>query len=239
MNIIDSGVVFRNPLITRTGTEYIVLHHAAAKNCTVEDVHSWHLANGWAGIGYHYFVRKNGEIYTGRPHEKVGAHCPTVNYNSVAICFEGNFETEEMPEIQLKSGAELIKYLLKIYPDCKIVRHCDKAKTACPGKNFPFTNMIKYDSQNSFYRVCRSITNMNTQIGAFVNIENAKKACLPGCIVLDPNGNVIYENPYRASDARNALRQAENLEEDTGIYDVDGDGKTTAKDARNVSRNVR
>lgn len=57
-----------------TATRRIILHHAAAVTCTPQQVHQWHLANGWTGIGYHFFVRKDGTVYRGRPEDTVGAH---------------------------------------------------------------------------------------------------------------------------------------------------------------------
>ena len=87
----------------RTKTNLIVLHHAAAKSCSVQDVHRWHLDRGWSGIGYHFFVRKDGTVWRGRPEDRVGAH--TVNYNSrsIGICFEGNFELEPILKANILS----------------------------------------------------------------------------------------------------------------------------------------
>ena len=143
MQIINVGFSFKNVLVKRTKTEGIVLHHAAATKCTVEDIHAWHLANGWAGIGYHFFVRKDGTVYSGRPIDTVGAHTVGMNDKSVGICFEGNFEKEEMPEAQKKAGAELVTYVIGIYPGVEISKHKDHNATACPGKNFPFNYIAK------------------------------------------------------------------------------------------------
>jgi N-acetyl-anhydromuramyl-L-alanine amidase AmpD len=96
------------------------------------------------GIGYHYFVRKDGSVWQGRPDDVVGAHAGTKNgYNthSVGICFEGEYQEKDkvMPDAQMKAGAELIRYLLEKYPNCSILRHQDVSPTTdCPGKNFPF-----------------------------------------------------------------------------------------------------
>ena len=122
--------------------DQIVLHHAAAAKCSVEDVHRWHLANGWAGIGYHFFVRKDGNVYRGRPIDAVGAHTYGENSDSIGICFEGNFEVETMPEAQKKAGAELVAYVKSLYRSIKEVsKHKDHNATACPGKNFPFSEI--------------------------------------------------------------------------------------------------
>lgn len=149
MEIINVGFSFKNALVKRTKTEGIVLHHAAAFKCTVEDIHAWHLANGWAGIGYHFFVRKDGTVYSGRPIDTVGAHAVGMNDKSVGICFEGNFEKETMPEAQKKAGAELVAYVHSIYPGVKVSKHRDHNATACPGKNFPFDYIAKGVVENT------------------------------------------------------------------------------------------
>ena len=101
MEIRECSWSWRTPLARRSETTRIILHHAAAASCTAEDVHRWHLAHGWSGIGYHYFVSKDGEVTRGRPLWAVGAHAEGSNRVSVGICFEGNFQVEEeMPAAQ-------------------------------------------------------------------------------------------------------------------------------------------
>lgn len=136
--IIKPAYTWRGTLSNRVITDFIVLHHAAA-NGSVLTVHQTHLNNGWSGIGYHFYVRKDGTIYEGRPINKIGAHCVPQNCNkrSVGICFEGNFEVEQMPEAQLRAGKRLVQYVKSIYPSAVVKRHKDFDATACPGKNFP------------------------------------------------------------------------------------------------------
>ena len=105
-------------------------------------IHNQHLNQGYSGIGYHYYVRKDGSIYSGRPVGTIGAHCLNYNNKSVGVCFEGNFETERMCEIQKKAGAELVKYLKGIYKSAVVSRHKDMNATACPGRNFPYDDII-------------------------------------------------------------------------------------------------
>lgn len=128
------------PLTKRAKTNFIILHHRAG-NGSVQQMHMQHIQNGWAGLGYHYYVRKNGEIWRGRPQWAVGSHCPARNSDSIGVCFEGNFEVEKMGEVQLKVGLELVQYLSKkVYPNVKICGHYEHFATACPGKNFPLAN---------------------------------------------------------------------------------------------------
>lgn len=138
MNIIPQNYNWNSKLQNRSSTKYIVLHHRAGEGDALS-IHKLHLARGYSGIGYHFYVRKNGEVYKGRPIAAVGAHCIGANYDSVGVCFEGNFEKEkEMPALQLKSGRELVGYLKALYPNAEVAGHKDIQSTACPGRYFPF-----------------------------------------------------------------------------------------------------
>ena len=141
MNIIEKSYNFKSNMDKRKSTTRIILHHAAASSCSADDVHRWHLNNGWAGIGYHFFVRKDGSIYRGRPLGYVGAHASGSNYDSVGVCFEGDFTKESMPDVQKEAGKEIVAYLKNYYGIKKVQRHSDVCATACPGGNFPFTEI--------------------------------------------------------------------------------------------------
>ena len=138
MNIIETALTFARSLSKRKKTVRIILHHAAASVCDAATIHRWHLDKDWAGIGYHFVVRKDGTIERGRPEDTVGSHAQNCNSDSIGICFEGNFETEEMPEAQKAAGKELVAYLKQKYGISNVQRHKDVCATACPGKNFPF-----------------------------------------------------------------------------------------------------
>lgn len=140
MTIIEKDYAWAGSFAYRKETNRIILHHAAAESCSADDVHAWHLDNGWTGIGYHFFVSKDGSIYRGRPESAVGSHASGSNSDSIGICFEGNFEVETMPAAQMQAGRELVQDLQDRYDISLILGHRDVATagTACPGKNFPF-----------------------------------------------------------------------------------------------------
>lgn len=138
MQIIEVTYDWANALTHRAATRRIILHHAAASTCTPQQVHRWHLANGWSGIGYHFFVRKDGTVYRGRPEDTVGAHAGNNNSDSLGICFEGSFDREQMPDVQRMAGAELVSYLKEKYGITRVQKHSDVNATGCPGGNFPF-----------------------------------------------------------------------------------------------------
>lgn len=141
MNIMEQDYKWNGSLINRTKTKYIILHHRGG-NGDVQSIHKGHLANGWTGIGYHFYVRKDGTVYRGRPLYATGSHCEGFNSNSVGVCFEGNFQNETMSDKQAQAGRELIKYLKSLYPGIDVKKHEDFNSTLCPGKNFPFTDLL-------------------------------------------------------------------------------------------------
>ena len=138
MRINEVTYKWSGALTKRRSTSRIILHHAAASKCTAQQIHQWHLANGWVGIGYHFLVRKDGSVYRGRPEDTVGAHAGNNNYDSIGICFEGSFDREQMNEVQRTAGAELVAYLKGKYGITKVQKHSDVNATGCPGAHFPF-----------------------------------------------------------------------------------------------------
>lgn len=142
MKIIESNLQFKS-LSSLGQVKRIIYHHAESTNCTIQDIHRWHLNNGWSGCGYHFFIRKDGSIYRGRPENCLGAHTSNHNTGSLGICFEGSFNKETMTEAQLKSGQELTTYLCDKYNLLKanVYRHKDFNSTDCPGANFPYEKL--------------------------------------------------------------------------------------------------
>ena len=144
MKIVKPNITFTITPTKRKVTNAIVVHHAAASVCDAQTIDKWHKRNGWTGIGYHFLVRKVGGIVEiGRPLDTIGAHCLNHNADTIGICFEGDFDKEKMSAEQLKTGQELLANMLATYgKEIKIVRHKDMMATDCPGKNFPFDELI-------------------------------------------------------------------------------------------------
>ena len=144
----------------RPSTEVIVIHHTEPPNkdldTTAQTVHRWHKEhNGWAGIGYHYLIRKNGMIERGRLPDMVGAHVLHHNLNSVGISLAGNFNPGigKPTDAQMHSVKELTawlcrKYDIDPYKKWTIVGHRDLRSTTCPGDNL----YCRLDDIRSFAR---------------------------------------------------------------------------------------
>lgn len=141
MQIIETNFKWNGSLRYTNKPKKIVLHHAEALICTVQQIHSWHLGNGWAGIGYHFFVRKDGTIYRGRPENAIGAHVSGANTNTLGICAEGSYMTEIMPTAQLNAIKWLIQYLDNKYGQLPIYGHREVGSSNCPGTNYPLAEL--------------------------------------------------------------------------------------------------
>lgn len=56
----------------------IIIHCSATpcgKDFTAADIDRWHRQRSFNGIGYHFVIRLDGTIESGRPIGKPGAHC--------------------------------------------------------------------------------------------------------------------------------------------------------------------
>lgn len=144
MQIHDANLKHNGNWSYRNSTSEIILHHAEASHASVEDINRWHLERGWAGIGYNYYVRKDGTIWRGRPEWAVGAHAKGHNDKSIGICCEGAYMSEHMPAAQLAALKDLIRDIMSRYGKLKLLRHKDVNETDCPGVNFPWNEVQKY-----------------------------------------------------------------------------------------------
>jgi len=129
---------FSGSFTRRTQTRGIILHHLAA-DVSVQTVHSWHLQNGWIGIGYHFQIDQDGTIWQGRPMDTVGAHTQGHNHQTIGIACRGDFHRvkTEMPQAQREALVNLLRHLRSIYGNIPIHGHREKMATACPGQFFP------------------------------------------------------------------------------------------------------
>ena len=144
MKVIEANLPRNGNFTRRSTTDEVILHHAEASSATVWDINAWHLDNGWVGIGYHYYIRKDGSIYRGRPEWAVGAHATGHNDRSIGICCEGAYMTETMPAAQLASLKALLRDIMGRYGTMPLRRHRDVNATSCPGDNFPWAEAQNY-----------------------------------------------------------------------------------------------
>lgn len=180
MNIIDVGLQFNGNHSSMKEVEGIVLHNSGVTVLqSVETIHNYHKSKGWAGIGYQYYVRKDGSIYKGRPEDMSGAHCPGVNSTSIGICAEGNFNEETMSEAQKQAIIELIKDIKTRHNIKWIKGHRDILSTSCPGANFPLEEIKGTVAKNETVQTTKSIVDLaNEVIAGKYGVGEARKQAL-------------------------------------------------------------
>jgi N-acetylmuramoyl-L-alanine amidase len=121
----------------------IVVHCSESphRGDSAEDIHYWHKARGWDGIGYHYVIREDGKVDYGRPHYWIGAHVHRHNLGTIGICLLG---IDYFTEVQLVALRTLIMRLLEEYPDAEVVGHRDlDPNRTCP--NFDVKHWLLED----------------------------------------------------------------------------------------------
>jgi N-acetylmuramoyl-L-alanine amidase len=134
----------------------VVVHCSATpedREVSVNTIRGWHLSRGFAGIGYHYVIGLNGQIYPGRPEFRQGAHCKGKNKTSIGICYVGGCDKDMKPkdtrtEAQKNSLETLLGYLKAKYPLVKISGHRDHSSKACP--SFDATKEYAYISNKKY-----------------------------------------------------------------------------------------
>ena len=111
----------------------------------VAEVRRWHVSDrGWADIGYHFLIDRNGITVAGRPIEKVGAHTQGRNTGTIGVALFGGhgsaatdrFRDHFTPQ-QDMSLRILITALRAKYGALALSGHNQWAAKACPGFNVP------------------------------------------------------------------------------------------------------
>ena len=109
----------------------IIIHHTGETNVDIsaDQIDGYHTSIGWRCIGYHFVIRRNGDVERGRPLNDIGAHAKGRNKTSIGIALSGNTATEQ----QLNSLYLLLQALTSEFPISSIERHHEE----CPGKSVP------------------------------------------------------------------------------------------------------
>lgn len=132
----------------------IIVHAASTRPSWMEgksveakrdEIARWHVEeNGWAAIGYHYVIDRDGQVARGRALETAGAHTYGHNANSIGICLIGGHGSAandpfsaNFTDAQDQALRVLINELqIRIPGIRKISGHNDYTKAkACPGFN--------------------------------------------------------------------------------------------------------
>ena len=140
-------------LYTSQKWKYIIIHHSATDVGNALCFHGSHKRRGFDnGLGYHFVIsngtkgKQTGQIEVSPRwiKQQNGAHCKAsdMNYKGIGICLVGNFNKNWVSQEQMNALIYLVNTLRKNYkiPLKNIMGHgqVPKARTDCPGKNFPW-----------------------------------------------------------------------------------------------------
>jgi len=132
----------------------LIIHCSDSEWGTVQEIDKWHKARGWSGCGYHYvilngifdsrgycFKALDGQICTGRPLQRIGAHCRGHNRDSIGICLIGK---KDFTDAQFRSLIALVSELKMVLRVNSVYghNHFNRHKT-CP--NFDINRVLTYD----------------------------------------------------------------------------------------------
>lgn len=112
---------------------YIVVHCSATRedcSLTVEALKREHLRRGFVGIGYHYYIRRDGKVVSTRPIAQIGAHVRGYNKYSIGLCYEGGLAVDGSPKDtrtleQRAALCLLVAKLLRRFPNARLCGHRD------------------------------------------------------------------------------------------------------------------
>lgn len=211
MKIIEEQYAWQGGNFKTNTPNTIVIHHALSPKCTAQEIHKWHLDRGWQGFAYHFFIRKDGSIYRGRPENKRGGHLlADENINTIGICLEGCYEdyvqsgiviTEKtVPAAQMASLIELCKDIQTRWTIKAYKRHADypsaKGKT-CPGSYFPWVYFLKEVGKVSFWEE-RAVAFVKSFQSAFGLKEDGKAGIDTNAKLEDVKKAMIEMNQMKA-----------------------------------------
>jgi N-acetylmuramoyl-L-alanine amidase len=121
--------------MNRKSTEAIVLHCTATlegQPYNAVAIREMHQRRGFSDIGYHFLIGIEGEEWQGRkPLQAVGAHVRGFNDRTLGVSYVGGLRASDAKPVdtrtpkQIKTMIDLLKRLMKVYPNAIILGHRD------------------------------------------------------------------------------------------------------------------
>ncbi len=115
-----------------------IIHCSASTFGDVAEIRRWHLARGWRDIGYHFVIRRDGEVEVGRMLPEIGAHCEGFNRDSIGTCLIGD---QTFTEAQFTTLRRVHALLCQQFPGLTAHGHRDfNPHKTCP--NFQVSTVL-------------------------------------------------------------------------------------------------
>lgn len=165
--------------VPENGWRYVIIHHSATVGGNAAGIDRYHReVRGWKyGLAYHFVIGNgngstDGEIEVGERWRKQihGAHTANTDYNrtGIGICIVGNLEEEMITQRQFDSLYQIVLHLSKRHdiPLSNIIMHnqvVQKKGTLCPGKNFPYNDLLSKLSNVDTFKLITLNSQLKTQ----------------------------------------------------------------------------
>lgn len=131
----------------------LVVHCSATKpsmDWGRAEIDKSHRQRGFFEIGYHFVIKRNGQVEQGRPLNRQGAHASGYNHISVGVCMVGGVAERDhrIPEnnftpAQFESLKAVLKSLRQRFPHARIVGHGELPKVAKACPSFDVSEWLK------------------------------------------------------------------------------------------------
>ena len=113
--------------------EQLIVHCSGTRedhSYTLEQLINDHQRRGFSQVGYHFYIRRGGQIYATRPLRLSGAHCLGHNAHSIGICYEGGLDMDgRAKDTRTKRQRDRLRravaLLVRRYPHMQVVGHRD------------------------------------------------------------------------------------------------------------------
>lgn len=121
--------------------QFLVVHCTATPpETTVASIQNYWKQNlGWKNPGYHYLIKRNGEVVKLHPEHLIANGVAGNNAHSIHVSYIGGVDKQNKPldnrtDAQKETMFNLLVGLSEKYPGAKILGHRDfpGAKKACP-----------------------------------------------------------------------------------------------------------
>lgn len=135
----------------RDQTNKIILHSANTipdEKIGGDELRAIHMRKGLLDIGYHFVIRRDGIIDSGRPQFAVGNHTEGHDEDSIGICLiggiNGRYQHEDnFTQLQFRICKRLVTTLIQMYPEAEIHSHNE-----LEGGDNEFVNLISEELRN-------------------------------------------------------------------------------------------
>jgi len=171
--------MFQRP---RRAVTRVFIHCSASdrpEHSNVETIRLWHLARGFADVGYHYVIGFDGMIEPGRELERIPAAQQGHNTESIAICLAGgqNGRDDAFTAEQFQSLKGLCAAIHDAYEgQISFHGHCEVSNKACPV--FDYRSILELSGHGYMKRPRKTLKRSRTITGGRVASAGAAISAL-------------------------------------------------------------